>query len=239
MSEVVAAVTKAISYNPLKDNSETTKQLVQGKLEQFNYDNSKVAEDFVKKNEETFRSITNLATKFTYLGSGIVGDAYDLGNYILKIEVEGISDIVSGEKRSKTAAKELWSQKKDSSGRVVPMIYDQGYLNYNNKKFYWEIKEKFDTKDVDDPTFDLFLFNLNNALFVDTYQDEKRRIEIVKDRFKDFIEQLSSDHRLSSDWLPRLIKDMKKLNRLGMIDFHSGNIGIRRSGGEGYFYFFD
>lgn len=66
----------------------------------------------------------------------------------------------------------------------------------------------------------------------------------IKVPFKEFVGEMNEELRLASDWLEEFVKDIVKLKMKEEkgefnTDFHTGNIGIRRKGAEGYFKFFD
>ena len=216
------------------NGSETSKIFdnIAYEYEEFDGDIYNVFDAFIDLNHSAIQSILKLATKFEYLGSGHYGDAYDLGNYVLKIEARrspGMQQNANSEERGKKTTKALWSGKK-SMGKAVPMIYDSGEFHFLEHTFYWEIKEKFETPDLSDEklkkalTDTIVLLQMKNGIhYLDTSD-----VSYIADKL-----------RLGKGWVKRLAYDMAKLKKQGMNDFHAGNIGIRRSGAEGYLYFFD
>lgn len=215
------------------NGSETSKIFdnIAYEYEEFDGDIYNVFDAFIDLNHSAIQSILKLATKFEYLGSGTYGDAYDLGNYVLKIETKHImQQNANSEERGKKTTKALWSGNKKGMGKAVPMIYDSGEFHFLEHAFYWEIKEKFETPDLNDVKLKkalsdtIALLQMKNGIrYLDTSD-----VSYIADKL-----------RLGKDWVKRLASDMAKLKKQGMNDFHTGNIGIRRSGAEGYLYFFD
>ena len=54
-----------------------------------------------------------------------------------------------------------------------------------------------------------------------------------------FHKDLGKALRLKNGWFEDLVQGMWRLHRKGISDFNVGNVGIRRSGGEGSLVFFD
>ena len=70
-------------------------------------------------------------------------------------------------------------------------------------------------------------------------------LENLKD-IKNYSSSIQQDHdklgsklRLKDGWFADLVQGMQELQSRKMSDFHAGNIGIRRTGAEGSFVFFD
>ena len=188
--------------------------------------------EFVQNNKKTFDRILSNAKKFKFLGSGSYGDVYDLGDYIFKIEInpdlnqtDTFSSSIRGEKTVKALRQP--ENKSGIGGRALPMIYDSGKMNFFNRDFYWEIKEKFDTEGIDQETKDLF----DDIIFPAIADGSKPPKEVIQ--------KIGEKLRLSDDWFRKLKIDVFRLSRKDILDFHAGNIGVRRVGAEGYIVFFD
>lgn len=209
------------------DNVSATSESFFEHLDDY-YDMHKLILDFTEKNHKDFESILKIATIFEFLGSGAYGDAYNLGNYVLKIELTS-NGLDSSEQRGSKSLNALWGTKK--LGIAVPMIYDSGYMEFHGKKYYWEIKEKFETINQSE----------HSQEFVDAFNSILHALsnpENTKLKQKD-VKLVGETLRLAKDWHIKLAAEMEELKNQGMSDFHSGNIGIRRVGPEGYLYFFD
>ena len=241
----------------------------------------KLAEDFYQQNKSLFNRITKDATTFKHIGGGARGDAFDLGNQILKIEVETPWDTrFSSKDRAEKAATDLFqksapaksesesptspqttrdikrpisensSQDDESIASHVPMIYDHGSFKFGNSSFSWVIMEKFEI-----PTGHLVdsIDDLLNILTQKFHEGHSIQDVIAKKDFsaieKEVIQNIGIDLELKSDWYEKLVEGMWKLYGKGIRDFHSGNVGIRRTGathgwetnpqGQGYLVFFD
>ena len=133
-------------------------------------------------------------------------------------------------------------------GKYVPMIYDKGVITYTDEgteiKLNWILMEKFEPLhgiervDMDELLYsitDKFVItvtknvNLEQIKDISTYQNKEREIH----------SRLESELRLKDGWFADLVQGMWELKQKGIVDFHAGNIGIRRTGGEGSLVFFD
>ena len=111
----------------------------------------KLAEDFYQENKNTFDRITKDAETFEHLGGGAKGNAFNLGNQILKIEIDTPWDSrFSSKERANKASQDLFKKPLKSSlndesiANYVPMIYDQGIFKLNNQEINWIIMEKLE-----------------------------------------------------------------------------------------------
>ena len=131
------------------------------------------------------------------------------------------------------------------------MVYDHGSLmsdmpkqwlddNEISDTIYYSILEKMETEKVD-TKYNQLLFDiiLQTIKYRKPPLSDKELQTHIKQTYSKEIPDMEVDLRLSTNWLSKLIKDMKSLNKLHLADFHAGNLGIRRVGGEGYFVFFD
>lgn len=236
----------------------------------------KLAEDIYEKNKDQFDQIFKGVDKIEYLGSGAIGVAFDLGDYILKIEYESGSHYDAG-KRAEKAASVLYPETKKSVtsspettdsinnaptrklkedidrslAKYVPMIYDKGVIKYSNDsgseiKLNWILMEKFETLSEDSKykveTLLLAItmkFSQLKSLTPEEKLKQNKDINTYTDSIKKVHDELTSELRLKDGWFADLVQGMRELGRKGITDFHPGNIGIRRSGSEGSFVFFD
>lgn len=192
---------------------------------------STLIKNLVNENKETFNKILGLSDSIKYLASGKNGDAYDLGSYILKIELIKEKSKFASEDKTETAASLLYGSTKNKIGKALPMIYDSGYLTLNKKiVLYWSILEKFETIPRNSETFDEVY---------ELIEDIIDGVDFDEPFAKENVRKLGEKLRLGNGWFKKLRTDMKNLANKKIDDFHAGNIGIRRTGGEGYFVFFD
>lgn len=190
--------------------------------------------DFINSNLYEFYDILKSQSSFKHLGSGTYGDAYDLGDKVLKIEIILPSKAFSSQKRAKKNLQQLW--KGTTLAKNVPMIYATGELYYVKHTYSWAIMEKFETLDTS---------SLDDILNPITHYLNRKTPEEIFDIcnkspfLKEISKQIQRDLMLKDNWLIDLITAMKQLKKIGLADFHSGNVGIRRSGGQGTLIFFD
>jgi len=265
----------------LNSNSETSKAIYFIGLNELNLTNdTEIAKSFYETNKNLFDRILKDAKIFKHIGAGAKGDAFNLGNQILKIEREtSWNTTFSSRIRAEKAASSLFGknqpstpttkltqsgkppktlklESKEDIANVVPMIYDQGTFTYpklDSTNFFatpkyvelsWIIMEKFETLDRFQQNYiDDILDVINDELYNNTSLDDiiNNQKFIMKyssgDKLK--IDKIGEELRLKSDWYEKLIQGMWNLKQKGITDFHSGNIGIRRSGAEGTLVFFD
>jgi hypothetical protein len=130
-------------------------------------------------------------------------------------------------------------------GKYVPMIYDKGIIAYNYAgieiKLNWIIMEKFEPLRHGGEAFKI----VDNILMAIMDVVKYFSLEKLKD-IKNYSPSIQQDHdklgsklRLKDGWFADLVQGMQELQSKKMSDFHAGNIGIRRSGAEGSFVFFD
>ena len=130
-------------------------------------------------------------------------------------------------------------------GKYVPMIYDKGIIAYNYAgieiKLNWIIMEKFEPLRHGGEAFKI----VDNILMAIMDVVKYFSLEKLKD-IKNYSPSIQQDHdklgsklRLKDGWFADLVQGMHELQSKKMSDFHAGNIGIRRSGAEGSFVFFD
>jgi hypothetical protein len=186
----------------------------------------KVAEEFIEQNQEMLKRIIGSKT-IKYLGSGAVGDAFDLGDMILKIEIEHGREKVSSAVRAFKSAKALWSKDK-KLGACMPMIYDQGILKYKDKNINWILMEKFKPISEDDKAFvNTIIDEIISSIFTGAVvtSDHKKRVK-----------ELGEHLQLSDGWYKQLKACMKALAAINIKDFHAGNIGVRSTTGTLVFF---
>lgn len=187
-------------------------------------------------------------------------------NYILKLELETPWDTrFSAKKRATTASTALFGEpkpktstptptptdlktvreNKDASiGKAVPMIYDQGTMRFPNteggQEISWTLMEKFEipTQKDQDKLNDL-LDEISDELYAGMSLEYVKDLDNYSDNLKRDVKKLSSSLRLKDNWFEELVTHMWNLQQKGITDFHAGNIGVRRSGGEGTLVFFD
>ena len=125
------------------------------------------------------------------------------------------------------------------------MIYDKGVIKYNYEgiqvSLNWIIMEKFETLNAEDKMdMDAILTSIIGRITHKGWSLEEIK-DITNYRYviQEEHRRLGSKLRLKDGWFPDLVQGMWELNQKGITDFHAGNIGIRRTGAEGYFKFFD
>jgi len=197
---------------------------------------------FVRENLDEFRKILAGEKKFKFLGSGAYGDAFDLGDRVLKIEVINKEDMdFSSQKRADLNSEYLWDVQDNTASRV-PMVYNDGEFNFLGQKYSWSVMEKFETLSRDDLryTFDSILQKIARDLSEGTPVKEIHKKYTKSPTYKQFILKFGSKYRLKSNWFYDLLVGMEKIRNEGFpTDFHAGNIGVRRTGPEGTLVFFD
>lgn len=130
-------------------------------------------------------------------------------------------------------------------GKYVPMIYDKGIIAYSYAgieiKLNWIIMEKFEPLRSGGKAFEI----VDNILMAIMGKVKFFSLEKLKD-IKNYSPSIQQDHdklgselRLKDGWFADLVQGMQELQSKKMSDFHAGNIGIRRTGAEGSFVFFD
>ena len=193
--------------------------------------------NFYEMNQSIFAKVTSGADKFKYLGAGAFGLAYDLGNMILKIEEYA--------DRNETIDNELFG-KQSTKGLYFPMVYARGNFSGEYANLTYTMLEKFETVESGPRSPISKLVNTISDIISGLYSSAppaERGSTIDQAKIKlgqDFLDNLASELRLGNNWLEKLVDDMENISKKHKItDFHSGNIGIRRVGGEGYFVFFD
>lgn len=236
-----------------------------------------LVKDFYEKNKDQFHRMLKDAKYIKYLGGGAYGDAFDIGDMVLKIEVDMGS--FSSRERAEKAATALYPEPKNkpatkqpepykpgdspfkspvkstvreatdrSLGKYVPMIYDKGEIYYYGK-ISWILMEKFEpvqgeqdklvTK-ILDAIVDAFMVDEDKGILTPEKSLEKNKdIKNYSIGIKRLHKRLGSELRLKNGWFIDLVQGMWELKRHDITDFHSGNIGIRRTGGEGSLVFFD
>lgn len=206
-------------------------------------------QDFYDMNKKTIDSILKDADEFKFLGAGVNGAAYSLGDRVLKIE--------PGNYRAETIATGLYGKK--PTGIHHPAIYATGRLRTaldtdESKKFSlgYAIMEKFeipsgeDLVDLDKLIQKIYYWMLNGDYYTDEngwsrrkkYSKEDIKKELAKTR-QDVIDRVGEKLRLKDGWLEKLIDHMYIIQDENLADFHAGNIGVRRMGPEGDLVFFD
>lgn len=202
------------------------------------------AKDFYETNANEFNKILSLdgVDDFKHLGRGTYGNAFLLGDKILKIEHGYGTNQFDSAARAAKAIEALYGR--EELGRIVPMIYDQGSFVYppgSDNKFNWVIMERFETiKPNEFEKMKNLLWVVTSRLFQYGEQKEQtKNLDIYADWFKEIVESLGEELRLKSGWFQKLVDDIVKLKSKGITDFHAGNIGIRRVGPEGELVFFD
>ena len=193
-------------------------------------------EAFYEANKEVFDRILSDATEFKYLGSGVFGSAYNLGDKVLKIADAAAQD--SGD-RNDTVEKLLYG--KSGGGLHLPMIYQKGSFKGIFRDLSYTILEKFE------PIPEKYRSLFNDILdeiesLEDDYYDSNLSVKDMVAEIRATYRKLSEvevELRLASDWLEKFIQSTETLKRQDIADLHSGNAGIRRVGGEGYIVFFD
>lgn len=191
-------------------------------------------QEFYKLNQEKINRILSDAAEFKYLGSGVWGVAFSLGDKVLKMqELNQRSDKVLG----------LYD-KQTEKGLFMPKILDHGQLDMPEfsdvEQIDYTILEKFEV--VKDERWVAFLQEVMNA-YMEIIDQEPSPIAIKKHLMKfkkdTRIPSMSSDLRLKDNWFEQLVDDMISLRKQGILDPKPSNMGIRRVGPEGYFVFFD
>jgi hypothetical protein len=178
-------------------------------------------------NKEVFDRLLSDATMFKHIGTGAEGAAFSLGNMVLKLT--GYPDKLD------LAGNQLYSGEK-KRGRYYPMVYDSGKLVGDD--VYYVLLELFELVPEDfEAPLDSAIYTIFMDSAVPTITKKETMDEILR-KDPDLME-LAASCNLSKNWLDRLYSDIRTLAKKGYVDFHSGNIGIRRNGAEGYLVFFD
>ena len=156
------------------------------------------------------------------------------------------SGVSTSEKTSDFGPRKSLEEEVDRKvGKHVPMIYDKGIIAYSYAgieiKLNWIIMEKFQTLRSGGEAFDI----MDNILMSIMEKVKFLNLENLKD-IKNYSSSIQQDHdklgsklRLKDGWFADLVQGMHELQSKKMSDFHAGNIGIRRTGAEGSFVFFD
>jgi hypothetical protein len=103
---------------------------------------AELAKEIVAQGKTLFHKILKDSKEFKYMGGGAIGLAFDLGDMVLKLEVNKVSR-VSSKVRTNYVNKTL------SAGKVgthVPMNYDQGSFTVYGVPVFWNITEKMETR---------------------------------------------------------------------------------------------
>ena len=220
-----------------------------------------LAKSFYDQNKTEWNKILSNATSIEHLGGGTMGNAFNVGtedkNYILKLEVEDDWDSdFSSKSRATVASTALFSTpkarktQKTKIAAAVPMIYDEGSMTFREKdtkeidlkEVSWTLMEKFETEPIEGTAQyvlnDLISYIVDELYNGSSLKDIKNNIK-TDDLLKSYIKRLGSSLRLKDNWFSKLVTHMQILKKAGIEDFHAGNVGIRRSGGEGTLVFFD
>ena len=130
-------------------------------------------------------------------------------------------------------------------GKHVPMIYDKGIIAYSYAgieiKLNWIIMEKFEPLHRGGEAFDIMDVILRAIMGKVKFLklEQLKDIRIYSSSIQQDHDKLASKLRLKDGWFADLVQGMQELQSKKMSDFHAGNIGIRRTGAEGSFVFFD
>jgi hypothetical protein len=200
-------------------------------------------EEFYELNKQVLDRILKGATEFRFLGAGSYGSAYSIGNkQVLKIEPSS--------HRAETIASRF--DKKMKTGLHHPMIYDTGKLKTEDGELSFAILEKMEIPSDEElvaieQIIEPIHYIMNSVKRVQQPDGKFKRTpyspkDVVKElmlRKADKIKEIGEKLRLKDDWFEKLVNHMFKVRKEGLSDFHSGNIGIRRIGPEGYLEFFD
>ena len=216
------------------------------------------AEMFYNSNKKTLDEILKDADEFSFLGAGVNGAAYSIGDRVLKIEPGGY--------RAETIATGLYGKKE--TGVHHPMIYDSGQLKMpldpddpeRYDTLHYSIMEKFEIPSAElQIDLEKLIGKIDHLMNTKEYvrepngeiardSDGKRIGKLYsKQEIKDELENTRQDEinrvgeqlRLKDGWLDKLMDHMYRISEEGLQDFHAGNIGVRRIGPEGDLVFFD
>jgi hypothetical protein len=209
------------------------------------------AEMFYNSNKKTIDKILKDADEFRFLGAGVNGAAYSIGDRVLKIEPGGY--------RAETIATGLYGKKE--TGVHHPMIYDSGQLKIDDgHTLHYSIMEKFEIPSNElQVDLDKLIVKIDHLMNTKEYVREPngeiardsdgKRIakQFSKQEIKDELENTRKDEinrvgdqlTLKDGWFDKLIDHMYRIKDEGLQDFHAGNIGVRRLGQEGDLVFFD
>jgi hypothetical protein len=209
------------------------------------------AEMFYNSNKKTIDRILKDADEFRFLGAGVNGAAYSIGDRVLKIEPGGY--------RAETIATGLYGKKE--TGVHHPMIYDSGQLKIDDgHTLHYSIMEKFEIPSGElQVDLDKLIVKIDHLMNTKEYVREPngeiardsdgKRItkQYSKQEIKDELENTRQDEinrvgeqlTLKDGWFDKLIDHMYRIKDEGLQDFHAGNIGVRRLGQEGDLIFFD
>lgn len=186
-------------------------------------------EDFFYVNKNLLIRLLKDADEFRFLASGSDGSAFSIGDKVLKLnsypaKPDQISDYLYGGEKKR--------------GKFFPMIYAQGRTY--TKGVYYVILEMFETIP---PIWQELLDDILSVFEQDGWRKAptEETIKYVIEKDAAAIKEMEANLRLAPNWLPRLYNDIKTMVNMKdyQADLHAGNVGIRRSGGEGYLVFFD
>lgn len=192
---------------------------------------------FIDENSETWEEILKSGDSLKFLGSGRQGSAFQLGNFVLKLE--------PGAPRATEIEDALYF---GTGAAGLPKVITSGTMDSPEGPIGWSILEKFEEAGSlsEDPDW--------NALWKLIRDGISSLVKSKKISFKDMdpaevaselslpndlVYSVEEKFRLASDWLPKFLDGMQANYRLGMVDFKPDNMGIRRRGPEGYVVFFD
>ncbi len=215
-----------------------------------------IVSDFVNDNKEKINSLRKWFTKTPeFLGAGVDGSAFDVGNYVLKIFSSA---------SAYKAAMEAWTRlhKNPDLAKTEAMIYDVGQLGEcAGNMIYYYVMEKMSP--VRDSKFDssisrelrplirgiayklmhnsyLKKFKKNMPLKDDAViKKEVSQIStVISDSFKNdyHVEAINEwDPSLKPTWLPTLVEEIAMKFLTNRNDLHTGNIGVTNNGEFRYF----
>lgn len=209
--------------------------------------------DFVNENKTKINSLRKWFTKTPeFLGAGVDGSAFDVGNYVLKI--------FSSASAYKSAM-EAWERlhKTPALSKTEAMIYDVGELGEcsGNMIYYYVMEKMTAVRGIGDnslsrelrPLIRQIAYDLMHKSHLKHFKKQKLEPEALKKEVDKISAEVSSsfkddrhveainelDPSLKPTWLPTLIEEIAMKFLTNRNDLHTGNIGVTNNGEFRYF----
>ncbi len=209
--------------------------------------------DFVNENKIKINSLRKWFTKIPeFLGAGVDGSAFDVGNYVLKIFSSA---------SAYNSAMEAWERlhKNPALAKTEAMIYDVGELGEcsGNMIYYYVMEKMTAVRGKHDnsisrelrPLIRQIAYDLMHKSHLKYFKKQNLEPEALKKEvdkisakvsltFKDdrHVEAINEwDPTLKPTWLPTLIEEIAMKFLTNRNDLHTGNIGVTNNGEFRYF----
>jgi hypothetical protein len=213
----------------------------------------KLITDFVHENKTKINSLRKWFTKTPeFLGAGVDGSAFDVGNYVLKIFSSA---------SAYNAAMEAWERlhKTPALARTEAMIYDVGELGVcaGHMIYYYvmekmtAVRGKYDNSISKElrPLIRQIAYDLMHKSHLKYFKEQKLEPEVLKKEVDKISAEVSSTFKddrhveainewepnLKPTWLPTLVEEIAMKFLTNRNDLHTGNIGVTNNGEFRYF----